>query len=424
MDHRAIMQKSIDYIEDNLKAEITGEELAQMAGFSLYHYCRLFRAATGMTPQHYILRRRLLHGIYAVARGSSGIDAALSYGFDTYAGFYRAFVREFGCTPSAYVGSDRAKKPWRIDLTKEEHRMMTHKTAARVLKHWGQENEKLTDVLVESSGAQRENIVAVGAEHLLKCTCDLGKLKNHIALSKKLVAMGLGAAVPVPTLDGREILADGECWYILTRRLPGRTLTARELLEPETAKRTGAAIGALHRALDAVEAPVEDAELLSTLRTWAIPAAKGALDLTEGWCRGYLEELEKLWPELPRQIIHRDPNPGNLVWDGDRCGFLDFELSQRNVRIYDIVYAATAVLSETFKDGTEKWLDCYRALLAGYDTVAELTEAERQAIPYVLIANQLVCVAWFSGEEKYRELFETNKRMTHWLLARFEEGNM
>lgn len=48
MDNRAIIQKSLDYIEENLRSEITAVELAKTAGFSLFHYYRLFQQATGM----------------------------------------------------------------------------------------------------------------------------------------------------------------------------------------------------------------------------------------------------------------------------------------------------------------------------------------------------------------------------------------
>ena len=119
MDNRAIIQKSFDYIEDNLRTEIAAAELAEMAHISLFHYYRLFQQATGMPVMQYILRRRLLHGVYAMKQGSTKIDAALLYGFDTYAGFYKAFCREFGSTPSEFLKSCRAKRPYRIDLMKE-----------------------------------------------------------------------------------------------------------------------------------------------------------------------------------------------------------------------------------------------------------------------------------------------------------------
>ena len=59
-----MLQKSIDYIEDNLKAEITAKELSDMAGFSLFHYYRLFQGAIGMPVMQYITRRKLLNALY------------------------------------------------------------------------------------------------------------------------------------------------------------------------------------------------------------------------------------------------------------------------------------------------------------------------------------------------------------------------
>lgn len=410
------LQQSLDYIEENLTAELTARELAELAGYSASHYSRLFREATGMSLGHYILRRRLLHAGYDMSRGGSFIDTALRWGFETYAGLYRAFVREFGVTPTEYLRSGRGRKPWRIDLSREEQ-IMTHKDAARVLKHWGMEEAHLQDVLVSGTGAQRENLTAVGDAYFLKRTADRRKLENDLALSRALAALGLLSPVSVPTLAGEEYLREGAYCYTLTERLPGRAVTALELLEPENARREGEAIAGLHRALRDIDASVEEDDLLSTLKSWAVPAAKDALGLTNGWCEGYLAELESLWQELPRQLIHRDLCPGNLVRHGEAWGFLDFELSQRNIRIYDVVYAAGAVLSETFAAHKEAWLGCWKGLMEGYSP----TEAERRAAPLVLLGSQLVCVAWFAEQEKYRELFETNKRMTRWILEHLAE---
>lgn len=416
MEHQTHLQDSLDYIEEHLRAELTIGELAALSGYSASHYSRLFREATGMSVGHYILRRRLLHAGYDMSRGGSFLDTAMRYGFDTYAGLYRAFVREFGCTPTEYLRSGRARKPWRIDLSREDQ-IMTHKDAARVLKHWGMEGERLQDVLVQSTGAQRENLAEVGGKYILKRTTDAKKLENNLVLTRALAELGLLSPVSVPTLAGEEYLREGAYCYTLTEGLPGRPVTAQELLEPENARREGEAIAGLHRALREIDAEVEEDDLLSTLKGWAVPAAKDALGLTNGWCEHYLAELEGLWQELPRQLIHRDLCPGNLVRHGEEWGFLDFELSQRNIRIYDVVYAAGAVLSETFADHKEEWLGCWKGLLAGYDP----TPAERKAAPLVLLGSQMVCVAWFAEQEKYRSLFETNKRMTQWLLEHFDE---
>lgn len=43
------------------------------------------------------------------------------------------------------------------------------------------------------------------------------------------------------------------------------------------------------------------------------------------------------------------------------------------------------------------------------------------ALPYVVMADQLVSTAWFSEQDKFTELFETNKHMTQWLITIFDQ---
>jgi Ser/Thr protein kinase RdoA (MazF antagonist)/AraC-like DNA-binding protein len=420
MDNRRIIQTSLDYIEDHLQTEITAAELADLAGFSLFHYYRLFHQATGMAVMHYIQRRRLLHGVYAMKQGIGKTDAALDYGFDTYAGFYKAFCREFGATPSGFLKSSRAKRPYRIDITREENIMITHKKAAQILTHWNLGNAAITDIYYEGTGNKNDSAVYVGEEFVLKYTVNFGKLEKHIEVSKALSSIGLLSAVPVPTADGAEYIRDGEIYFYLTRRLPGKQMDAHRFCQGD-GRFVGEIIGQLHLALNKIEDCVTEADLLSTVRDWALPGAKAPLNLSDGFCKEYLETFASLYPDLPRQIIHRDPNPGNIICAEDQWGFIDFELAERNARIYDPCYAATAVLSETFGQDNHPWLEIYRDIIWGYDSVAHLTEAERRAIPYIILANQFVCVAWFAQQDKYVEIFEVNKKMTAWLIEHFEE---
>lgn len=423
MDTQTALQQSLDYIEANLQTQITAAELAGMAGYSLFHYYRLFQSATGMPVMQYVLRRRLLHGIYAIQQGRTKTDAALLYGFDTYAGFYKAFCREFSCTPSEYLRSCRVKPPYRIDLSKEEHTTVTHKKAAQILKHWNLENETITDIYYGETGNKNESACYVGDEFVLKYTTDPVKLEAHIAVSKAIESAGARAAVPVATADGREYIQDGPLVYYVTRRLPGQKMVSRNFYDGDyigNARFVGEIIGQLHLALRKADNCVNDADLLDTVQNWALPHAQAALGLSARFCEEFLETFGQLYGDLPRQIIHRDPNPGNIIYSDDAWGFIDFDLAERNVRIYDPCYAATAVLSESFGTDNEKWLEVYRNIFCGYDAVAHLTDDERRAVPYVILANQFVCVAWFAGQEKYAELFETNKQMTLWLINNME----
>ncbi len=422
MEHRQIIQRSLDIIESRLKTELNAAELAAEAGFSLYHFYRIFRAQTGLPVMQYILRRRLLHGIYAISRGSSAIQAALDYGFDTYAGFYRAFVREFGITPARYLEAGYAVRPCAVELRKEEGAMLTTKQAKHLLSHWGMETETLRQ-LYRPNGGLVEGAVAVGEDYILKWTADCGEAASHLELNRALAQTGFAGAV-IPTIDGEmAVEKDGRVAYLL-RRMPGQQMDSGEFYDGADGRFVGEIIGQLHLALEKAQAEVPEENLLQTVRTWALPAAKEQLGLTNAQCEQFLEGFAALYEKLPRQIIHRDPNPGNIIRGDGEWGFVDFELSQRNVRLYDPCYAATAILSEQFGRDNGRWLEILQSILAGYDSVVGLTEAEKEAVGYVILANQFVCVAWFSQRPEYAELLKTNVMMTKWLMERFDRLKM
>ena len=56
IDYRKSIQESLDYIEDHLKSPITATELCGQAGYSLFHYYRLFQSAVGMSVMQYSQR--------------------------------------------------------------------------------------------------------------------------------------------------------------------------------------------------------------------------------------------------------------------------------------------------------------------------------------------------------------------------------
>lgn len=426
--YREIIQESIDYIEDNLKCEITADELSARAGFSLFHYYRLFQTAVGMPVMQYIVRRRLLNAIYEISCGSKMVDAALLYCFDTHAGFYKAFVRELGYTPSQYLKKYKVKKPYRINIFEEEHIMVTHKKAKEILKAWKLENETISDIYYEETGNRNESAFYIGEDYVLKYSANLGKLKSHITISKALEGAGLSAATVLQTCEGNDYVADGELYFCLTKRLEGKQVKASEIYEGDIetkARFIGEIIGQLDNALTGVEAVVNEADIYEGVVNWAVPELKGKLHIPAKILQEYEQRLGVIFRALPRQIVHRDPNPGNIILAEDKWGFIDFELSEKNVRIFDPCYAATAVLSESFEEGNEtklsKWIKIYKNIIYGYDDVVKLTKEEKEAIPYVVLSNQLMALAWFAQAEKYKELYETNKKMTEWIIKFFDE---
>ncbi|OUM85027.1 MAG: hypothetical protein BAA01_09950 [Bacillus thermozeamaize] len=76
MHDQHILQKAIGYIEDHLHEPLTLEIVASNAGFSKYHFHRVFQKETGMTIGDYIRLRRLAKAasmlLYKTGEGLGG----------------------------------------------------------------------------------------------------------------------------------------------------------------------------------------------------------------------------------------------------------------------------------------------------------------------------------------------------------------
>lgn len=426
MDRKAI-QRILDYIEDNLKAEISVEELSDLAGFSLFHFYRLFQSAVGMPVMQYITRRRILHGIHEISLGHKKIDVALSYGYETYAGFYKSFVREIGYTPKVYLKMYKAKKPYRINILQEEHIIMSQKKIRDILINWELENEKIADVVYGETGEISDSAKYVGEDYVIKFSANLGSIKKTIDISHALESIGLLAAQTIPTKDGKYYVEDAGLYYVLSKRIQGENIKVGSVYLDEyleKARFIGEIVGQLSLALAKIDVVVDDMNILKNVCEWAIPALNEKVVIDKSFLESYQRRFRELYDELPKQIIHRDPNPSNIITNDDKWGFIDFDLSECSVRIYDPCYAASAILSESFEldnpDKLKKWIEIFREIMYGYDAVAKLTESEKEAIPYVLLANQFIATSWFADKDKYKDIYEVNVSMTEWMIDHFE----
>lgn len=421
------IQSSIDYIEKNLKSEISAQELAEQANFSIFHYYRLFQMAVGIPVMQYITRRKLLHAIYEISCGRKIIEAALDYGFDTYAGFYKAFKREFGYSPKQFLKNNKLNKPYRINLFQEEYIMMTHKKLSEILTNWNLQNETIRDIFYES-GERNEHAWYVGESYIIKAFANLGNLKNYMNISKSLKKLGASTSTPIETIDGKEMIEEGQLYFVLINRLEGKPIKALDMYEgdyKDKARFVGEIIGQLSLALAKVEAVVNDVNIYDNVKNWALPKIKDVLNIPESFWKDMMESFGTLYSTLPKQIIHRDPNPSNIIMAKGTWEFIDFDLSERNIRIFDPCYAATAILSESFDENNQEklvqWIEIYKNIIYGYDSVVKLSASEIKAIPYVILSNQLICCAWLSEQEKYKNVFQVNQKMTKWICENFDK---
>lgn len=416
------MQRIIDLIEGTLDAEITPQELADRAGYSLWHFLHLFQREVGMPLKRYRVRRQLLHALWHISQGMAVTDAALRWGFATHSGFYRACQQEFGCSPTAWLREHPVLRPTVPQLHEEVFRMLTRQRFREALSHWDVPADLPLTPVTYPSGHISDNAVYAGDHLVLKAYRDERSCRLAVTMAEALHARGIPAGRALPLPGGDRVLPIAGLYMTLCHRVPGEPLRATRLLEkPEdSGLRIGAALARLHQVTASVpdDAGADDMDVAGMLTSWALPRVTDALP--PDFPPDYAARANAL-RSLPQALIHRDPNPSNLVDTGDAVGFIDFDLSARCARIYDPCYTATAVLSETFEHAGCPWESAWpvfcRALLEGYDSVTPLTQAEWDAVPTLLIGNELQCLACFEGSSKFLDVYQVNKRMLPWLTA-------
>ena len=91
------------HCEDHLEEPLSLAGLAAIAGFSPHHFHRVFHSVTGESPKEYLRRLRLERAVYRLKISSDNVlQIALESGFATHETFTRAFVRQFGISPSEF----------------------------------------------------------------------------------------------------------------------------------------------------------------------------------------------------------------------------------------------------------------------------------------------------------------------------------
>lgn len=121
MEYEKTIQNALNYIDENIKDELTVESLARKIGYSPYHFSRIFSDRIGISVISYVTWRKLQYALYDLSLGRKVIDTAMEYGFDTHAGFTKAFRKCFGYPPSLCYMRVEAKKPQKETITKIKH---------------------------------------------------------------------------------------------------------------------------------------------------------------------------------------------------------------------------------------------------------------------------------------------------------------
>lgn len=246
----------------------------------------------------------------------------------------------------------------------------------------------------------------VGNKYILKEKESLSKLQIEHKLLFILEKNGIPVSTPIKNKQDDFYIEIEDKYFSVYSYLKGHVMKDHYSDKgEEQAVLLGIAIAKLHKGLGECDL-IKDfprMDIINNVFTWVLPKLQEKSDALESKnTRDILNKLradmEFLLRKLPTQLIHRDPHPGNILFlDGKISGFLDFEISVRGVRIFDISYVSTAILVDGFDDDEKrlKWFRLLTSLILGYGSISPLTKLERDSIWYVLLSIEAIFMAYF-----------------------------
>jgi AraC family transcriptional regulator len=102
-DYSEQIRNVTQYIRKHINEPLDREVLAEVAGFSVPHFHRVFTATTGESAVSYVRRTRLERAGRKLRMGAVDItEVALAAGYESHAAFGKAFKGQFGLSPSEF----------------------------------------------------------------------------------------------------------------------------------------------------------------------------------------------------------------------------------------------------------------------------------------------------------------------------------
>lgn len=92
-----------EYVHEHCDEDLSLEKLSTIAGVSTFHFSRMFKLDSGVSPHQYVLQSRIERARSMLVSSRSSIsDIAFTVGFSSQSHMTEAFKRVVGTTPSRY----------------------------------------------------------------------------------------------------------------------------------------------------------------------------------------------------------------------------------------------------------------------------------------------------------------------------------
>ena len=99
----AALRTALDYVGDNLAENLTLAEIAREVHMSPYHFSRMFKISTGLSPHQYIMRQRIERAKALLRNTDLPVGViAREVGFASSSHFAQQFRRLVGVSPRSF----------------------------------------------------------------------------------------------------------------------------------------------------------------------------------------------------------------------------------------------------------------------------------------------------------------------------------
>jgi AraC family transcriptional regulator len=99
----AALRTALDYVGDNLAGNLTLAEIAREVHMSPYHFSRMFKVSTGLSPHQYIMRQRIERAKALLSDTDLPVGmVAREVGFASPSHFAQQFRRLVGLSPRSF----------------------------------------------------------------------------------------------------------------------------------------------------------------------------------------------------------------------------------------------------------------------------------------------------------------------------------
>ncbi len=100
LNRRRLVQEIADVIKNNLDGDLSLDHLARLAGYSKFHFLRMFQRHQRCSLRQYIHRVKSQRATQLLRGGMKAAAVAQVLGFSTPSAFHRFFLRQTGNRPS------------------------------------------------------------------------------------------------------------------------------------------------------------------------------------------------------------------------------------------------------------------------------------------------------------------------------------